>query len=93
MFKGIRILTVMIVAIILLTGCLNLLEDDRETITEHQTAPYVRPPVEQITVSDYDEFIATVIDLIMEHETNIHLLYYSHEGEDVQAEVQRASMK
>ena len=90
MFKGIKILVYIVVAAIALTGCVNLLEDYRETITEHQSEPYVRPPVEQITVSDYDEFIATIIEHIMEHEASIHLLYYQHEGEDFQAEALRA---
>jgi len=87
MFKNISVAVIILTAIILLTGCDNLLEDYRETITEHQAAPYVRPPTEQITVSNFDEFITTLINLIMDHETSIKVLY---EGEDVQAVLLRA---
>ena len=77
---------------ILLTGCINLLEhnSERTTITPHHPAPYERPPVELISVSNYEELIEMILDLITEHETEIKLLYYHSEGEDVQAEVSRA---
>jgi len=75
---------------IILIGCTNLLEFDREIRTEHQSAPYVRPPIEHITVSNYDELITTILGFIMEHETEFLFLYHQDEGEDVQAEVLRA---
>jgi len=75
---------------IMLTGCVNLLEDYKETITDHQSIPYVRPPIEQISVSDYDEFIAVILDHIMEYVTDIHMLYYHPEEAYIQADIQRA---
>ena len=77
-------------SIFILTGCDNLLEGSVESITAHQAAPFVRPPVEQTTVSDYDEFLNEIIALITLHETSGQILYYSRDGEDVQAEMERA---
>jgi len=91
MLKGIKILALIIVAIVTLTGCVNFLEGSTESISEHQAAPYIRPPTEQISVSSYEELIETLLELITEHETNAQLLYYPHEGEDVQAELIRAA--
>ena len=89
--KGTAVFAVIISALIALTGCTNLLEDYWESITEHQITPSVRPPTEQISVSSYDEFVATLLSSIMEQETSIQLLYYYHDGEDVQTEIERAS--
>ena len=91
MFKSISIFVIMVMSLSMLSGCANFLEDYNETITVHQVAPYVRPPTEQISVSDYDELISVIIKHIMELETSLQLIYYPHEGEDVLAEVQRAS--
>jgi len=88
--KSIALIAVILVAAVTLTGCVNLLEDYKESITEHQAAPYIRPPVELVTVSDYDELVATILTLIMEQETSAQLLYHHHDGEDVQAEFDRA---
>jgi len=88
--KNIAILAAAILATVALTGCGNFLEDSSESITEHQSAPYVRPPTEQIIVRDYDGFKAMLLEHIMKTETEIQVLYY-HEGEDVQAEVLRAA--
>jgi len=90
MYRVVLVLALVIIAAIVLTGCVNLLEGFDETITEHPARAYVRQPTEQITVSGYDELVATIIVLIMEQETEIQLLYYHDDGEDVQAEIQRA---
>ena len=76
-----------------MTGCTNLLEytSERTTITPHQAPPYERPPTELISVSNYEEFMTTILEHIMIHETEFRLIYYPYEGEDVQAEVLRAS--
>jgi len=71
-------------------GCVNFLENDVESILPHVSAPYVRPPIEQIVVSDYDELVAAMNGLIMELESSAQLHYYSYNGENVQEEVQRA---
>jgi len=88
--KRIAIIAIMITAAAALTGCVNLLEDYVESVTEHQSVPYIRPPTEQVTVSDYDEFIETILELIMQQEASMQLLYYHHDGEDVQAQLLRA---
>jgi len=89
--RNIVVPAIIIMAAAVLTGCVNLLEDHVESITVHQAAPYERPPTEQITVSDYDEFLATILGFIMEQETNVQLLYYHNDGEDVQAQLLRAA--
>ena len=89
--RSIAIFAVIIMTVIALTGCGNFLDDYVELVTEHQAAPYIKPPTEQIVVSDYDEFFLMLLELITQHETNLQLQYYPHEGEDVQAEVQRAA--
>jgi len=87
-------LIVLIIAVIpvlaAVTGCANLLEGYDESINKHQAAPYVRPPTEFISVNNYDELVATLIKLIMDHETEAQLLYYHLDGEDVHEEVERA---
>jgi len=79
-----------IIAALALTGCVNLLEGEKESISEHVTEPYVRPSIEQIAVSGYDEFFLTLLGLILDHETENQLIYHPLDGEDVQAEIQRA---
>ena len=91
MYRVVLVLAIIITAVIALTGCVNLLEGFDESISEHPVRTYERQPTEQITVSGYDELVATIISLIMEHETEKQLLYYHDDGEDVQAEIQRAS--
>ena len=81
-------LTIIIFAV-LLTGCVNLLEAEAETVTTHVITPYVRPPVEQIAVSDPDEFKTVMLEFIMDYITEIQILYHNNEGEDVQASVDR----
>jgi len=61
------------------------------SITDHDFPPYERPPVEQIVVADYEEFKAALLNLIITHEVSAQILYHSFDGEDVQAEVMRAS--
>jgi len=81
---------VAVLCVVTSAGCANLLEDSYVMISPLQTTPYVRPPVEVITVSDYSEFVAVLIKLITGYESEIQILYYSHEGEDVHAEIERA---
>jgi len=88
--KNAVIISAVIILIVILTGCTNLLDMSITHITPHNAPPYVRPPIEQITVSDYDELIETILKLITEHETEVQLIYYQTEGEDVQAEISRA---
>jgi len=87
----IKTLAAVCLSAVILTSCVNFLEGSVESITEHHAAPYTRPPVEQVTVSDYDEFIKELIKLITEHETSSLLVYFSRDGEDVQSELERAS--
>ena len=89
-FKTLKRAAAVIFAVLMLTGCVNLLEDYRESITEHQLTPYVRPPVEQTTVSDYEEFLTVIIRSIMLYETDIHLLYYNRDGDEIDEDIIRA---
>jgi len=91
MYRVAILLVIITTVAMALTGCVNLLEGFDESVTEHPARPYIRQPTEQITVSGYDELVATIISLIMEHETEMQLLYYHDDGEDVHAEIQRAS--
>jgi len=75
-----------------LTGCVNILEDHFESITEHQITTSVRPPTHQITVSDYTEFVAAILRFIIDYETTNQLLYF-HDGDDVQTEIEQARME
>ena len=96
MVKGGNRFITLIVALVLitvtltLTGCVNLLEDFVETVTEHEVTPNVRPPTELVSVSDYDELIAEILRLIALYEAESQLLYFSHDGADVQQEIERA---
>jgi len=72
-----------IFAVIMLTGCVNFLESEKLVVTMHQSEPYVRPPVETITISDYDELVAVVLDAIVQYKTEIHLLYNHRDGYDI----------
>ena len=74
---------------VILTGCINLLEDHFESITEHHITSSVRPPTEHVTVYDYNEFAAAILKVVMEHETNSLLLYF-HDGDDVGADIENA---
>jgi len=87
--RVIKIAPLLILCFFLLTGCVNLLDGHMESITEHQITTPLRPPTEQITVSDYNEFVAAILRFIMEHETSSQFLFY-HDGEDVQEEIEQA---
>jgi len=91
--NGIFVPAMILTVIIALTGCSNLLEGYTEAITNHYVAPPVRPPTDQISVSGYDEFVEAVLASILEYETSIQLIYNHHDGEDVQAEIDRASLE
>ena len=84
----ILILTLFLCSIIL-TGCINLLEDHFESITEHHITSSVRPPTEHVAVSDYNEFVAAIFKVIMEYETNSQLIYF-HDGDDVGEDIEKA---
>ena len=88
--KSFIILTTITASLLVLTGCVNLLEGSVESITENQTAPYIRPPVEQVSVSDYEELLKEILGFIALHETNSQLLYYFRDGTDIHAEIERA---
>ena len=82
-----------IIATVALTGCVLLLEDSVERVSEHRVVAHTRPTIDQIVVSDYDEFVATILGFITEEETEFQLIYNHHDGEDVQAGAQRARLE
>jgi hypothetical protein len=85
-----KIIVLMFLAAFFLTGCATLLEHSVLVVSEHQAAPFVRPQIEQTTVSNHEEFVAAILDLIMDHETEGQVLYYFHEGGDIQTEIMHA---
>jgi len=91
LIRKIAPLVIMALSVIVLTGCVNFLEDDVLSITEHQAPPFIRPPVEQISVSNPDELKTELLRLINEHETNSQLIYFIREGEDVQSITEQVS--
>ena len=91
--KVVSVLLTVILVFIALTGCANLLEGFWESVTEHQTAPPVRPATDQISVSSFEELKATILDVIMEYESSIQLLYNHHDEDDIHAEIERASFE
>jgi len=99
MFKHHKILKLIIITLFIaasiftMTGCVNLLEDFVETITEHEATPYIRPQTELISVSSYDELVVAIIRFILLHETENQLLYFSHDGDDVSEEIERARVE
>ena len=72
-------------------GCAALLEDDMLSISPHETTPKDRLPEEQIEVSNFRDLKAAILDLVMEHETGGRIIASNYEGEDIQADVDRAS--
>ena len=84
------ILVIMLILIAASFGCAALLEDDRLVESHHVTAPFERPPEEQIEVSNFLELKDAIIDLIMEHETGGRIIVSNYESEEVQADVNRA---
>jgi len=77
-------------AIVLSIGCAALLEDDWFSETPNLMTPPQRHPEEQIEASNFDELMDAMIDLIMAHETSGRIIVNSYEGEDIQADVDRA---
>jgi len=49
-----------------------------------------KPPDEQIEVSNYEELISAILDLISEHESSGQLIINNYDGENVQTDVARA---
>ena len=88
-FKIFIAILLTVLCVFALSGCVNLLEDYQESITDHQIRTPVRPPTEQDSVSDYNEFVAAVLRFILDHETNKQLLFY-HDGDDIDSELERA---
>lgn len=91
----VRIVNLMLITltVTVVSGCANLLDETVESVTPHEARPFVKPEVEQISVTGFDEFKDTLIKLIMIHETEAQILYHNYDGENVQAEVERASIE
>jgi len=75
--------------IIAASGCTGIIEGYTEIVTRHASTPYERPPEEQIDVADYDELMAEMLELIIQHEDSGSLLASNYDG-DVTADVARA---
>jgi len=90
-----RILTLIIVfaGTVLTAACANLLEGSSETISPHISAPYERQPIEQITISDLEEFEELLLELIMAQEPVTTFQYNSFDSDDLQAEMRQISQE
>lgn len=85
-------ITILLLAFaITLSGCANLLEDYVEAVEPVEITPYVRPPVELITISDIDEFTLLLLEMIRTYESAITIEYQGADGEEIQAETLRVS--
>ncbi|MCL2221191.1 MAG: hypothetical protein FWC20_03540 [Oscillospiraceae bacterium] len=85
------ILVILIVVVTLTVGCANILDGYFYLITPHVAPPYEREPVEQISVSDIDEFKEILINMVIEHETEAQILYHHFGNEDIGAEVEQVA--
>ena len=74
-------------------GCAALLEDDMLSENPHEIAPSERPPEEQIEVSNFQDLKAAILDFVMEYENGGRIIASNYEGEDIQADVDRASLE
>jgi len=82
------ILLILIVTSALTVGCANILDAEFESITPHVAPLYEREPVEQISVSDIDEFKEILVNLVMARETEAQIIYHHFGTEDIGAEVE-----
>ena len=73
-----------------LLSCATLLEDERVTERPHVITPIYRPQDAQIEVSNFEELKDAMLELVKAHETNGRIVAFSYDGEDVQADVNRA---
>lgn len=85
------ILVFLTLIIVLTVGCASILDGYFQSERRHVAPPYVPEPVEHISVSDIGEFTWLLIELIMEHETEAHILYHHFGTEDIQEELEFAA--
>jgi len=88
--KNISVLISLILAFVLLVGCVGFLDAYTERITPHEAPPYIPQPTEQIVVSTYDEFVSVILQLIMGHEREAQIQFHYHDDDDIQNEIERA---
>jgi len=69
---------------------MSILEGDTFAESPHLSTPYERPPEVQVEVSDYSELKAAMLEFVIEHEDTGVIVIYSYDGDDVQADVNRA---
>ncbi|MCL2627672.1 MAG: hypothetical protein FWD44_03095 [Oscillospiraceae bacterium] len=84
-------LIIVLAACVFTAACTNLLEDSIEVITPHVSAPFERPPIEQISISNLEEFTELLLELIETHEADTTLRYQNFDNDDVQEEINRIS--
>jgi len=88
--KNSVIITVVFLSMFILAGCVGFLEIADETIRPHEVAPYEPQPTELIVVSNYEELVAAVIELVTQHETEAQIQFHYHDDDDIQNEIDRA---
>ena len=88
--KYTSILVTITLSLTVLVGCVGFLETYVERITPHDAPPYIPQPTEQIVVSTYEEFVAAILQLVMEHEKEAQIQFHYHDDDDIQNEIGRA---
>ena len=78
-----------VAAIVAMAGCAVILEGDKVLESIHYVQQTEIVPEERIEVSDYEELMTEMLDLVMQHENYGRMRAYSYDG-DVEADVQRA---
>ena len=67
-------------ALLLLSGCADILEDATYSESPHQIAVYERPPEEVIQVSNYAELEEAILELVAQYTDTARLRIYSYDG-------------
>ena len=82
---------IILISVAVSCGCAALLEDAMYRESPHETTPYDRLPEEQIEVSNFNDLKEAILTLVLEYETAGRIIVSNYEGEDVQADLERAS--
>lgn len=92
LFHVLAPLMLLSVSLLLLTGCMSILEDEMLVENRHIVTPNSRLPVEQTEVTNYDELKAALLELVIQHVETGQILYYSFD-EDVQDDIELACLE
>lgn len=89
MVRRVFVAVIILIAAVLVVGCSSFLEREVTSESLHISKPYVAPPEEQIKVSNYEELMAEILDLIANYEDSGRMQAYNYSG-DIESDVKRA---